>query len=827
MKMVTRIAFQNMKYHKSKNILIGIAIFLTTILLFLVPTIGKDMLDAQFAVVNEIYPTWHAVYRNVDEETVEKLSAYHDIAVYGLRSDAGYVATESAQISMMYLDEEGFSLYRMKLTKGKLPEKENEIVVSAGILEELGQEGEIGDTITVPYQIFRDKGLDITEEKEFVISGFLEDSNSNQEQKVYSALISEDFLQNKIPKEQISYRFLFQINGKKNAVTDDVKAGIYKIADQFEISENNIGINDEYLMANYVDPAVVPVIVGIMLIIILAGIITIYSIYYVSMSDRIQEFGKLKAIGATKQQIRKIVLREGLGVALMAVPVGLIVGTLLSKAVFLAFLALSKDDNIMISTMKQLLEANQISLYHWWIYLLAVLVAVLTVYLSLCKPMKIAAGISEIEAIRYRPGEERHRNKRRKTNKKRKSYTEVTIPRLSRIYLFGNKKNSMITIISMGITGVFLIVIATVLSCANPKESANNSILGQYEISIKVESGNREHPEREWSSIIQDNPLTDELKTQIEKIEGIKMVSCFSEVDVSSEAFEEDITMVGICGVPEEYADELEKGIIEGSASYEELKSGDKVIVDKNLLHWYPDIKVGDMLQLTVEDGNGKQKKNVKIIAIGDYTTGFTDYNYLLMAQEGAMSLSDDNLNQSYHIFADKDYDENTEKELKELISDSDFLQMQTWKESYDEWKSALTMTSGACYAFLGILGAICIMNMINTMINSVHVRKKEIGMMQAIGMTNQQLVKMLQQEGLFYTIGTLTLSVGLGSILGYPVFFWAKTNGMFNISNYHYPVAVAVIVTVVLILIQMILAIMLGKSVKKESLIERIRFSE
>ena len=41
MKMTTRVAFDNMKYHKSRNILIGIAIILTTMLLFVVPTVGK------------------------------------------------------------------------------------------------------------------------------------------------------------------------------------------------------------------------------------------------------------------------------------------------------------------------------------------------------------------------------------------------------------------------------------------------------------------------------------------------------------------------------------------------------------------------------------------------------------------------------------------------------------------------------------------------------------------------------------------------------------------------------------------------------------------
>lgn len=53
MSMVSRIAFDNMKYHKSKNILTGIAVFLTTVLLFVIPTVGKDLIDAQYAVVNE------------------------------------------------------------------------------------------------------------------------------------------------------------------------------------------------------------------------------------------------------------------------------------------------------------------------------------------------------------------------------------------------------------------------------------------------------------------------------------------------------------------------------------------------------------------------------------------------------------------------------------------------------------------------------------------------------------------------------------------------------------------------------------------------------
>lgn len=139
----------------------------------------------------------------------------------------------------------------------------------------------------------------------------------------------------------------------------------------------------------------------------------------------------------------------------------------------------------------------------------------------------------------------------------------------------------------------------------------------------------------------------------------------------------------------------------------------------------------------------------------------------------------------------------------------------------------AIQMTRGACYAFIIILAAISIMNLINTMINSVHVRKKELGMMQAIGMSDRQLMKMLQLEGIFYTVGTLIISIGVGSLAGYPLFLYAKRTGMFDISTYHYPVTAAIIIILTLFVIQMLLAIFIAKSVRKDSLIERIRFSE
>jgi len=820
MKMTTRVAYCNMRHYKSKNILIGIAIILTTLLLFVIPSIGKDMVEVNFAVINKIYPTWHALYRNVDESTVMKLAAHHDVKTYGLRSDAGYMNLEDATVSMMYMDRTGMELYKVKLKEGQLPQKENDIVVSKGILEALGQNGKIGDTITVPYQILKDDGLDYTKEKDFRICGFLADNESSKEQKQYTSLVSEAFLKAEIPVEQVKYRFLLQVNGQKGNTTADYTETIQNIARQFGISEVDMNINKEYLAANYVDPATIPVIVGIMLIVVLAGIITIYSVYYVSMNQRVREFGKLKAIGATKRQLRQIVLREGMGVALFAIPIGLLIGTVAVKVVLLQFVEHAKDSNVLITEAYKVVAKGEVQLYYWWIYLLAIAVTLCTVYLSLMKPMRMAAKVSEIEAMRYQGGSKRQKSSR-------KGYQFLNIGRLTKRNLAENKKKSTITIVSMAVTGIFVMMVATVLSCANPMESAKSSIVGQYEISPIVESGNKEHPEYEWAEVQKNNPLNEGLKQQIEELDGVERVDVFTALKVSGGPFEEKIGTEFINGVPEEYAEELKKGITEGNVTYEELKSGDKVILDRALLHWYPDIKVGDKLKLNIHDGDNTFQKEIEVAAIGEYGSGLTNYNCLIMAKEGAEKLTINNSSSYFQVIADKDYDEALEASLQAIVDGSGRLQMRTWKNEYDTWENAIQMTRGACYAFIIILAAISIMNLINTMINSVHVRKKELGMMQAIGMSDRQLMKMLQLEGIFYTVGTLIISIGVGSLAGYPLFLYAKRTGMFDISTYHYPVTAAIIIILTLFVIQMLLAIFIAKSVRKDSLIERIRFSE
>lgn len=820
MKMVTRTAIANMKYHKSKNILTGIAIFLTTILLFIVPSIGMDSVDIQFAMVNQTYPTWHALFRSVDADTAAGLMAHHDIETGGLRCDAGTFYHDDADITVTWMDSAAQKLYRAELSEGTFPEKADELVISEGMLKEFGISGGIGTRITLPFQKYLPDGVDFAADREFTICGFLPDNEANLTSHTYMALVSEAFLNREIPEAAREYRFLFRI---ADTVQPDINLNtaeeiILAIGKSFDIPETDTNINMDYLLANYVDSSLFMAIVIIILVIIAAGTITIYSIYYVSMAQRVQEFGCLTAVGATKRQIRQIVLREGLCTACIAIPLGLAVSTLLIKPILI--LVEPSQDPLSARLYCDIIGSHEIALYKWQFYLLAIVITFLTVYLSLFLPMRRAQNISAVEAMRYQSASVKQSD--------RKGQTELSIGRLARTNLTGNKKRSLITILSVSITGILVITAATVLSCADPKESADSDIYGQYQLSLNDESGNREHPEREWTRLIQDNPLSEELKEQIDELDGVEQVVESTLLNINTDL--ENVEQTGVdslLGLPKSCFPELKKGIMEGDASWEELVSGDNIILHQAMLRWYPDLKVGDTIQIQVQDGEQELSRTLKIIAIGDYPFGLTGLNFLLTSKDAADRLTNKNCTGYFHIIADKSYDEALENSLRELMGTEDLLELDTWKRVYDDWERTLEVLRNICFAFLGILSFICIMNLINTMINSIHIRKKELGIMQAIGMTNVQMSKMLRLEGLFYILGTLFISVAGGSLLGYAVYLWAKQNHMFSITRYHFPAAAVSIMIAVMILVQLILTALLVHSVKKESLIERIRFSE
>ena len=110
-------------------------------------------------------------------------------------------------------------------------------MVSKGILEALGQNGKIGDTITVPYQILKDDGLDYTKEKDFRICGFSRIMRKRQRTKTIYIIGFRGLSESGDTGRTGEISVLLQVNGQKGNTTADYTETIQNIARQFRISE--------------------------------------------------------------------------------------------------------------------------------------------------------------------------------------------------------------------------------------------------------------------------------------------------------------------------------------------------------------------------------------------------------------------------------------------------------------------------------------------------------------------------------------------------------------------------------------------------------------
>ena len=172
-----------------------------------------------------------------------------------------------------------------------------------------------------------------------------------------------------------------------------------------------------------------------------------------------------------------------------------------------------------------------------------------------------------------------------------------------------------------------------------------------------------------------------------------------------------------------------------------------------------------------------------------------------------------------------KSESKNVEAAIKELLENKDHYELSSFEGEVESLDSMMAIMKIMGYSFLLLIGMITFMNMANTMILNVITRKRELGVLQAVGMTNQQLNKMLRNEGLLFTLGSIVISLVVGIPAGYGLFLYGKKAGLTGFDVYHFPGTEILVMISVLAILQIGLSFMLSRNVKKESLIDRIRY--
>lgn len=137
---------------------------------------------------------------------------------------------------------------------------------------------------------------------EFIISGIVEQSLEELENQSYTAYVSQACYESLYRPEERAYSIYFTLSDAVSVNSSTLEMTIKDLAE-------SCGINPEYAVVNgyysmwVMDPGaeMIAGCIVVALIVVFFAVLVIYNIFQVGLVQKIQEYGKIRALGATKK----------------------------------------------------------------------------------------------------------------------------------------------------------------------------------------------------------------------------------------------------------------------------------------------------------------------------------------------------------------------------------------------------------------------------------------------------------------------------------------------------------------------------------------------
>ena len=171
-------------------------------------------------------------------------------------------------------------------------------------------------------------------------------------------------------------------------------------------------------------------------------------------------------------------------------------------------------------------------------------------------------------------------------------------------------------------------------------------------------------------------------------------------------------------------------------------------------------------------------------------STNSSDDTFLIADEVLQQLITETNPASAIYITVQPEKFESVKAQIDTLQQENTRFMFKSYDEELGIAKQLIRTIQYTIYGLLIVIGIIGYISLINTMITSILVRKKELGILQAIGLSDKQLRQMIHREGLFFTFGTLALSLTIGNGLGYLLVRIIINTQILTISQYEYPLS-------------------------------------
>ena len=472
----------------------------------------------------------------------------------------------------------------------------------------------------------------------------------------------------------------------------------------------------------------------------------------------------------TSKQIKKMVKNEGIYLALRSIPIGILVSCVL------VYILIPNGWN-WSNVIKCIFVVTVLTLF--------------TILLSIRKPIKIASSISPIEAVRIVTT-----NNRTIAVKARKKCTFITPKILAKKNFTQNRKKIILTMFSLGFTGVFLITAATYLNSLDAENMARQTF-GDREIKISLEYDGATDDEKQYvekyTDLQESNPLNEDLVNKLSEnpaITGITSVeSCQSFFYLPNNLNVERMPQSHIGGIKEEDISKYHEYLEEGTIDYEQLLNNHGILVDdsagilKQFCNY--DVKLNDKIQLETNTG---QMLTFTVMGIVDWKN--SDYSgfYFVIPQDYLKELKTNVSNFNSRLLIDSEDVKSAEKYIKEECSSLNNLVIESFSTSVEYMQLNIDRYKGPIYILVLFVGIFAIINLVNTLMTNLVSRRRELVILRSVGLAKEQLFRTLWIECFYYVMGTIVITLTIGSLSGYAICLIFDQIGIFGKSSYHYP---------------------------------------
>lgn len=785
---IKKLASAQLKKERLKKIFTIVAISLATFLMASVLLLVFGIITVNQNGGNNITGSYHALISSIEKEQYQKLSDDVRVDLCGFTASIGSVKSGKDRLNISYSNNDALTLNGLSVSEGKMPEKDNEILIEQEYLIRQKINAKIGDTILLP-------DPNNGEEKSFIITGYLKTGAKGTDRSLYAAMVSEEYFLKMDGWNNFSPAVMLRVNLDAKTNSEDVKNFISEIAADAGCKATP-SYNEAYL--NLSQPSVLMVMAAVagLVVIVIAGILVIYNIFYISIINSIKEYGQLRTIGMTAKQIQRLVLREGTLLMLPAIPVGLIAGIVVAY----------------------ILIPHGFELWNvLWICPIVVALTYATVRLSIKKPAKIAATVSPIEASRY----EQNNQPKCKHRQHKLTPGSLAVNQALRY-----KKKNILTVASLVLTGVLLLGLSSVLSSINAKDmSLSGFARGQFILRIS----NQELMENPLEILQKSSPFTEEVEKELSQLSGVQRIMNDQHLPVSYDlqAIESDAEIVGF-----EKADMtlLQSCILNGEISdYEQMATENQMVIGRpNDFEKYFGIRpeVGSSVPLKIFDGENTKNLEFEIAAVLDESkigNNGDKIDMLLLPVDSMQKIAHSNLTYQYVICVEDSLEQQAENEIDQIVSDNPRLSIDSLSAAIAQNENFLQGTQLALAIAIVLIGCFSVMNLLNTILTGIIVRRKEFSLMRSVGMSQKQLSVMVHKEGLIVVGIGLILSVIIGGGIGYVLCSFLKNNLM-NYLNYQFPLGITILYCVIVILCSVLITTGALKQQNKLSMMEALR---